>query len=107
VIKVLLIGAGLAAVLSAPGGCTRRTDVHAIVCVSTVKTKQAQTYLRLADADCESGQAKARWRYYNANTDVPAVGREAPGAVGTWDEPSGSLVHIPVKGGNAREEFDK
>lgn len=84
-------------------GCPKQEDVHAKVCVHSVADKGGDTYLRLADSDCESGQNKARWRYYTGGTRIPAVGKGAPAKSGAWDEPSGTVVRIPRNGGTANE----
>lgn len=83
-----------------------RDDVHAKVCVKA-DDPSPDSYLRLAENQCGGAVAGARWRYYGENIRIAAVGDGAPRLTGTWDEPEGSLVTIPAKGGFARQEFDK
>lgn len=99
--KVAAIGLSLVMALSAEGCPAPEETVHAKVCVNSQIEKGGDTYLRLADSDCDSGQNKARWRYYGGGTSIPAVGGHAPGKSGSWNEPSGTVVHIPRKGGAA------
>lgn len=106
--RVLMV-AMVAALLSS-GSCGGRGDVHAKVCASTIKGKEAgvDVYIRLADSDCESGQPKARWRYYPENIDIAPVGGHLAVKTGSWDNPGGNLVRMPEgKTSNARKEFSR
>jgi hypothetical protein len=103
VIRAAAGALALAAVLAAPS-CAAHSDVHAKVCVDAA-TRSPDTYTRLADKACESGQAHARWRYYGESTHIPRVGQGAPRS-GSFTEPAGSLVRIPAAGATARDQCE-
>lgn len=84
------------------------SDVHAVICVSTVQPDNLDVYPRLSDVDCETGQNKARWRYYPDNIVIPRVGGDAAGKTGSWTKPEGTLVHMPAdRTSSAREERNR
>jgi hypothetical protein len=97
-----MVIAATGAVLAA-NSCAQSTTVHAKTCATV------ESHIRAADSKCEQSSTSGvyRWRYYTGGTIIPKVGGKLPWTSGTFNEPSGTVVRIPAKGGTGNEQAGK